>query len=113
MDELFGEKPAEPGTFHAAVIALDMALTDCKLHQALHSFRDQDKRAPNKWWSARHPYYLSDGGYSRIYAHDDGTLFLTSNSRPSTAARWGQAKEQIEAVESYIKAWLKEIGWEV
>lgn len=54
--------------------------------------------------------YLSDGGYSRIVFSqmdsDEGSLFLTSNSIPSTKARWEEAGAQRQRVEALFRRLL-------
>lgn len=59
-------------------------------------------------------YYLSDGGYSRVYIHilsEELPLCLTSNSTDKVKARWKECRELRQAVENEVHRQLRELGW--
>ncbi len=47
-------------------------------------------------------FYLSDGGYSRVYVHFDGKLHLTYNSTGQVFEAWEGARAEREAVEALL-----------
>ena len=97
--------------FKDRVTFLDAALTRKRFDAIMQNWKNTpDKlKHPLKWAEMSEPYYLSDGGYSRIFAKWDGEnfdsvkLYLDSVSTESVKSAWGACKELIADVEESIK----------
>ncbi|MCZ7861788.1 hypothetical protein O9X98_10390 [Agrobacterium salinitolerans] len=87
------------------IINLDVVLTgkthseaaQTARHQA-HIFNDAERFLHNQ-----EVYYLSDGGYSRVFISYEGDLLLTQNSLDKVKARWA-TPEGVEAREQFRAA---------
>ncbi len=70
---------------------------------------------PDKWVSLEdlfygREYYLSDGGYSRVfYSFEHQQLFLTSNSRPEVVAKWNAHAASVirRRLETRLILWME------
>lgn len=86
------DTPAEFSKFAEKLIRLDMLLTGKPRADAVHTARSQQHRLSsplallNDGFGGE--YYLSDGGYSRLFVNDMPSLWLTSNSLPAAKAAW-------------------------
>lgn len=91
------------------LIFLDCALTGKPFKSALHTWENSAIRDPLDLLDRL--YYLSDGGYSRVYAieNDDGTasLRLASESLEHTKIAWKRSKELIADIENTINVAIK------
>lgn len=58
---------------------------------------DPDQIVPMERFQAGEMFYLSDGGYSRVFCNYTGTVLLTDNSRDEVKARW-----HLEAVQRVV-----------
>lgn len=93
-----------------ALIALDMQLTGKTLFQASETMRgggNMNDMCKVEKFAMGDLYYLSDGGYSRIYVHgelEDATLCLASESRDQVYAKWQESWLYRKAVITLIIA---------
>ncbi len=103
-DELYGETAPDAGSFAEKVVFLDCALTRSTFREAIRAWRNQKPSygRPHDWFQSC-GYHLSDGGYSRLHCREDGTLFLSSNSREQVKEQWKNCKELIADVEHCIQ----------
>lgn len=79
------------------MIALDMALTGKPEKDAAHMARNQSAffENPERFLESG-GYYLSDGGYSRVFFDPDTEAFrLSGVSRDQVKARWLEADVQV------------------
>ena len=97
------------------LIFLDCALTGKPFREALKTWENGNIKDPLDFITGDDPqYYLSDGGYSRIYIHcpDDTdpeciTLRLDSVSTDRVKHAWKQCKELISDIEKTVMVALK------
>ena len=97
-----------PGSFADKVQMLDAALTGKGSQDVAQTWRNKPRHhEPANWFEAGE-YYLSDGGYSRVFwSIWSECLCLTSNSTDAVKARWANCKELIADVEAEI---IKALG---
>jgi hypothetical protein len=78
------------GALAEAVIVLDMALTGRREADARQAARSQARLLadPIGFAISSDGYYLSDGGYSRLLADEEGNLRLSGVSRDAVKGRW-------------------------
>ena len=97
--------------FQKALLALDVKLTGTNsfnIRQAEHNIRQNRIDVEEFVWSSQ-PYYLADGGYSRVWCKGiDGHIFLSSVSRKEVFAAWENAGKEVEDVEVFTKAFIKD-----
>lgn len=87
------------------IINLDVVLTGKTHSEAAQTARHQAhifNDAAERFLHNREVYYLSDGGYSRVFISYEGDLLLTQNSLDKVKARWAtpqgvEAREQFRA----------------
>lgn len=83
-------------TIRDLLISLDRALTGKDETTAAHAARNQDSffTDPTRFLESG-GYYLSDGGYSRVFYDPESESFqLSSVSRDEVKARWREADVQ-------------------
>ena len=87
------------------ILHLDSVLTGKSHSEVAHNLRHQAHIFTDveRFVYHREIYYLSDGGYSRVFMTDDGELLLTQSSLDKVKARWATA-EGIEARERFVEA---------
>jgi len=93
-------------TWQELVCQLDQALTDKKWSRVEQTYRNQPPLHDPVNWLGR-LYYLSDGGYSRIWCDDHGHLSLASESLPDVKSSWPRCQYLIAEVERDIAAAIK------
>lgn len=86
---------------------LDAALTGRPWKDVLHTARYRQATLDNLVFAGGdRAYYLSDGGYSRVYVDDRDEpvyrLFLTSNSRDEVKRQWDYCRELVADVENEL-----------
>lgn len=93
------------GMLRSLLVALDAQLTGHSIHGArLAADPQRDKVESLKTWS-KIEYYLSDGGYSRVWVDPfEGEVFLGDNSLASVKRRWDDMNTQW--IVTIIKQWL-------
>ena len=71
---------------------------------------DPDKIVPMERFQAGEMFYLSDGGYSRVFCNYTGTVLLSSESRTEVKARWHKESAQrvILRIEQRVEKWQLE-----
>ena len=91
-----------------AAAALDAALTGKSISEAHHNARHQIGLLTDivGFVSRREAYYLSDSGYSRLVATEDGDIRLTPNSTEKVVAAWHSevARMAAETFRTHLKA---------
>ena len=104
-------KPLTP--FQKALLALDIKLTGTtpfNIRQAEHNIR-QGRSDVEGFVLGNQPYYLADGGYSRVWCSEsDGHIFLSGASRKEVFEAWENAGDEIANVETFTKAYIT--SWE-
>ncbi len=92
-------------TLYDHIVQLDSVLTGKDISRTSQTARNQAHVLQDviRLIENREIYYLSDGGYSRVYFADDGELQLTSNSLDAVKARW-QTDEAQAAVRQFRDA---------
>jgi hypothetical protein len=91
--------------FQEKIAYLDAALTGKDWRAVSHSALYQNANPDVLYCGAM--YYLSDGGYSRVYFDDSsGRLLLASESRNEVKASWINCRELISDVESAVREWI-------
>lgn len=76
---------------------LDGFLTGKDARKCSHTASQQP--ATVEAWALRPEWYLSDGGYSRIWLGEDGHIFVTSNSTDLVKKNWERAADYIDQIE--------------
>ena len=96
------------------LIFLDCALTGKNFKTALHTWENSGKIHPIDFITNDMIYYLSDGGYSRIYASctddtDPSTIKLCLDTVSSEKVKkaWKRCPELIQDIEETIRVALK------
>lgn len=95
--------------FQWKMFNLDIALTGESSHCDRHAGQMRNKPKSVEEWYNRPEWYLSDGGYSRIWLDEDGHIFLTSNSTDKTKAAWERCIELRNDVETLTKAFIRSL----
>lgn len=88
--------------FRDLIVRLDALLTGKSLSEAERTALAQQTRLADPIafvTASSREYQLSDGGYSRLCASEEGELWLTSNSREQVKAAWNSydVREAAEA----------------
>lgn len=92
-------------TLYEHIVHLDCVLTGKSLSEAAQTARHQAHILDDaeRFLYNREIYYLSDGGYSRVFMTDEGELLLTQNSLDKVRARW-TTPEGVDARERFRAA---------
>lgn len=92
-------------TLYEHIVHLDCVLTGKSHSEAAQTARHQAHILDDaeRFLYNREIYYLSDGGYSRVFMTDEGELLLTQNSLDKVKARW-TTPEGVEARERFRAA---------
>lgn len=108
--ELCGEYVPAPGSFAEKVQRLDALLTGKNVKEVAHTWRNNlQAHNPLEWLTVL--YYLSDGGYSRVFFRlSDFTLQLASGSRQEVSDKfWStDCRNLAKEVENEIKEALNQ-----
>ncbi len=94
------------GMIRSLLVALDAQLTGHTEHACKLAAHPQESKIESlKVWN-KIEYYLSDGGYSRVWVDPyDAAVFLGSNSRPEVKARWND--EGVQEIVTALVRWLQ------
>jgi hypothetical protein len=93
------------GMIKSLLVALDAQLTGHSMVTArLASHPQEDKIESLKNWD-KIEYYLSDGGYSRVWVDPfEGSVWLGDNSLVSAKTHWNDAG--VQQIVTAIRRWL-------
>jgi hypothetical protein len=93
-------------------LTVDLWLLDALLteHDSRSGRRDPDKLVTMERFQAGEQFYLSDGGYSRVFCNYTGVVHLTDKSRTEVKARWHRdaAQRVILRIEQRVEKWQTE-----
>lgn len=93
--------------FEEALVALDCALTGVDRKSAVHTLLQKGEAVDPEWFMYSPPYYLSDGGYSRLqFDFETERLYLAVDARLDVVARWETCRALITQIERYVIAWI-------
>lgn len=96
--------------FQTAMVRLDCALTGnpaARVEQQMH----HRPASVLEWWERGREWYLSDGGYSRVWLGEDGHLFLGGNSLDTVKAAWPNCTALIAPIEAMVEQAFREAGY--
>ena len=85
------------------IVWLDCFLTGASHHDAKHTNKNSIITHDLENFLEGDCYYLSDGGYSRIFLNFDGKLCLEVVSTDKVKKNWGYASELINDIEITAK----------
>ena len=89
--------------YRELITTLDCALTGKSYKQCLETFQNSACRKPDRL-IAGELYYLSDGGYSRIFFHDFTLeIYLASESRDEVKVAWERCSELIADLNRFLQ----------
>jgi hypothetical protein len=96
--------------FQWAMMRLDAALTQrCDIERVAHIIKDQPKTA-EAWLERGNEWYLSDGGYSRLFVSDDfKRICLDSVSTDRVKSYWDDTLDLRRYVERLLSEALEKL----
>jgi hypothetical protein len=99
--------------FQWAMMRLDAALTRrCDIEHVAHMIKDQPKTA-EAWLERGDEWYLSDGGYSRLFISGDfKQICLDSVSTDKVKSRWDDSLDLRGYVERLLSEALAKLSHE-
>jgi hypothetical protein len=112
-EDMLRQRVAGLPPLQKVMIELDVALTGHAPTEVVRQYHHYPVSLEH--WIKRDGFqliwYLSDSGYSRVvWNEENGTLFLTDNSRREVKANWDAALPQRQAVENELKAQWQAMG---
>jgi hypothetical protein len=95
--------------YRKLITTLDCALTGKTYKKCLETFQNSVCRKPDQLIDGE-LYYLSDGGYSRIFFHDFTLeIYLASESRDEVKVAWERCSELIADLNRFLQEYYHDI----
>jgi hypothetical protein len=102
-DEYFERLIANLPPMQKLFLDLDVVLTGNPPARVVSHYHHFPKDVTEWAEKGFEPWYLSDGGYSRVlWSMDTGKLYLTGDSRNKVKVNWEVAVPQREALQRYL-----------
>jgi len=88
-------------TYKKLITELDAKLTGKPMEVCEKTFKDSGANTiEDLVWGRL--YYLSDGGYSRLFFYDESCTRLTASSREEVKEAWKYCQEEVKALDKFI-----------
>jgi hypothetical protein len=95
--------------FQLAMVALDAMLTGKSEEQVAQQIHHKPDSV-EKWWK-RGEWYLSDGGYSRLWLNEE-KIFVTDNSLERVKESWDLDAPEVVRVRNLVREFFKTQDWD-
>jgi hypothetical protein len=102
---VFPPLPLNP--FQRLMVELDCLLTGHSAEEVAQQMHHKPA-TPVEWFDRGREWYLSDGGYSRVWVDYEGHLFLGSNSLDRVKEAWPIATDTRIRIEGVVQTALRE-----
>jgi len=87
--------------FKKTITELDSKLTGKSMEVCEKTFKDSGANTVEELVWGR-LYYLSDGGYSRLFFYDESHTCLSSESREEVKKAWENCQREVKALDKFI-----------